>query len=78
MILYSCNTFFALYRFLADDELTELEKIGTIDMLMEFHTSTETLAIELYSRFRRKNYVAPISFLEAIYIFREKLKERKM
>lgn len=65
-------------RFLAEEDLTETEKKGTIDMCVEFHTSTEYLVEEFYARFNRRNFVAPISFLELIYIFKEKLKERKM
>lgn len=65
-------------RFLAEEDLNESEKNGTIEMCMEFHASTKILMEELYTRFKRRNFVAPISFLELIYIFKEKLKERKM
>lgn len=65
-------------RFLADEELSQVEKQSIIAISMEFHTSTEILIDEFSTRYQRRNYVAPISFLEMVYIFKDKLKENKM
>lgn len=64
-------------RFLAEEDLSETTRNATIQMCREFHKSSEILVDEFYVRFNRRNYVAPIAFLELIYIFKEKYKERK-
>lgn len=64
-------------RFLAEEDLTETTRKVTIEMCQEFHKSTEALVDEFYMRFNRRNFVAPIAFLELIYIFKDKFKQRK-
>lgn len=65
-------------RFLAEEELTDIERSAAIDMCIEFHTSTQTLSDEFFLRLQRKNYVTPTSYLELIQTFRQLLNEKRM
>lgn len=65
-------------RFLAEENLSDMERRAIIDIGMKFHSTSEILVEELFIRYRRRNYIAPISFLEMIYIFKDKLKETKV
>ncbi|XP_055917464.1 dynein axonemal heavy chain 7 [Eupeodes corollae] len=57
-------------RFLAKEELTDLERKAAIDMCMDFHTSTQILSEKFYLRLKRYNYVTPTSYLELIQTFK--------
>lgn len=64
-------------RFLAKEDLTTLERNASIDMCMEFHTSTQALSEEFYSRLKRHNYVTPTSYLELIQTFKTLLNKKR-
>lgn len=69
--------FFTIYRFLAEEKLSDLERSAAQDMCIEFHTSTQELSDEFYLRLRRKNYVTPVSYLELILTFKKLLGEKR-
>uniref|UniRef100_A0A1A9UMG0 Dynein axonemal heavy chain 7 n=1 Tax=Glossina austeni TaxID=7395 RepID=A0A1A9UMG0_GLOAU len=64
-------------RFLENEELTAVERKASIDMCMEFHTSTQELSEIFYLRLKRRNYVTPTSYLELIQTFRELLNRKR-
>ena len=64
-------------RFLAAEDLTNLERTAAIDMCMEFHTSTQHLSEKFQLRCKRFNYVTPTSYLELIQTFKALLKEKR-
>uniref|UniRef100_A0A1B0F9M2 AAA+ ATPase domain-containing protein n=1 Tax=Glossina morsitans morsitans TaxID=37546 RepID=A0A1B0F9M2_GLOMM len=64
-------------RFLEKEELTDVERKASIDMCMEFHTSTQELSEIFYLRLKRRNYVTPTSYLELIQTFKELLKRKR-
>lgn len=64
-------------RFLANEELTALERKTAIDMCMEFHTSTQNLSIKFYNKLHRFNYVTPTSYLELIQTFKSLLSRKR-
>uniref|UniRef100_A0A1A9WZZ0 Dynein axonemal heavy chain 7 n=1 Tax=Glossina brevipalpis TaxID=37001 RepID=A0A1A9WZZ0_9MUSC len=64
-------------RFLEKEELTDVERKASIDMCMDFHTSTQELAEIFYLRLKRRNYVTPTSYLELIQTFKELLNKKR-
>lgn len=46
-------------------------------MCQMFHTSTEELSEEYYTRLRRRNYVTPTSYLELINTFKTFLSKKR-
>lgn len=65
-------------RFLAtEDELSDVEKKTIIQLSIDIHDSSEMLIREHFARYQRPHYQASIVFLEMIYIFKEKLKEKR-
>ncbi|XP_068140477.1 dynein axonemal heavy chain 7 [Drosophila tropicalis] len=64
-------------RFLATEDLTDLERSTAIDMCMEFHTSTQSLSEKFFSRLHRYNYVTPTSYLELIQTFKALLSQKR-
>lgn len=64
-------------RFLAKEDLTDLERKAAIDMCMEFHTSTQLLSEAFYLRLKRHNYVTPTSYLELIQTFKTLLNKKR-
>ncbi|XP_073827136.1 dynein heavy chain at 36C [Musca autumnalis] len=64
-------------RFLAQEDLTDLERRAAIDMCMEFHTSTQALSEAFYLRLKRHNYVTPTSYLELIQTFKTLLNKKR-
>ncbi|XP_037882003.1 dynein heavy chain 7, axonemal-like [Glossina fuscipes] len=64
-------------RFLEKEELTAVERKASIDMCMEFHTSTQELSEIFYLRLKRRNYVTPTSYLELIQTFKELLNRKR-
>ncbi|KAM7353017.1 dynein heavy chain at 36C isoform 1-T1 [Cochliomyia hominivorax] len=64
-------------RFLAKEDLTDLERNAAIDMCMEFHTSTQLLSEAFYLRLKRHNYVTPTSYLELIQTFKTLLNKKR-
>lgn len=64
-------------RFLASEDLTDLERRAAIDMCMAFHTSTQNLSESFYLRLKRYNYVTPTSYLELIQTFKGLLNQKR-
>ena len=64
-------------RFLEKEDLSTLERNASIDMCMEFHTSTQALSEAFYSRLKRHNYVTPTSYLELIQTFKTLLNRKR-
>jgi dynein heavy chain len=55
-----------------DDKIRE----KCAEMMMHFHSSTETWAGEFFQNLGRKYYVTPTSYLEMIQTFKSLLAER--
>lgn len=64
-------------RFLASEDLSDLERKTAIDMCMEFHTSTQNLSEVFALRLKRYNYVTPTSYLELIQTFKALLNQKR-
>lgn len=64
-------------KFLGDIEMKGNERNVCIDMCMEFHTSTQNLSEEFYTRLNRQNYVTPTSYLELISTFQTLLEKKR-
>ncbi|KAG8227082.1 hypothetical protein J437_LFUL007419 [Ladona fulva] len=64
-------------KFLSEVELTYEERSSCITMCQAFHISTQQLALEFYSKLRRKSYVTPTSYLELISTFKELLAKKR-
>ncbi|XP_017769725.1 PREDICTED: dynein heavy chain 7, axonemal-like [Nicrophorus vespilloides] len=64
-------------RFLGEVELKKRERHVCIEMCQFFHSSTETLSIEFWSRLKRKTYVTPTSYLELISTFKSFLDKKR-
>ncbi|XP_076179047.1 dynein axonemal heavy chain 7 isoform X1 [Ptiloglossa arizonensis] len=64
-------------RFLSTIDLTDHERIASIDMCQFFHVSTEHLSAEFFIRLNRYVYVTPISYLEMINTFKDLLEKKR-
>lgn len=63
-------------KFLGKIELSSKERSACIEMCQIFHTSTQELSKEFFTRAKRYNYVTPTSYLELISTF-DKILEQK-
>lgn len=64
-------------RFLDEEKLTDIDRDAIINMCIEFHTTTQTLADEFFLRLGRHTYVTPTSYLEMILTFKQLLLEKR-
>lgn len=64
-------------KFLADEELTVIERHVAIEMCIEFHTSTQVLCEKFYERTKGRVYVTPTSYLELIHCFKNLLEQQR-
>lgn len=64
-------------KFLADEELTVVERQVAIGMCIEFHTSTQVLCEQFYERTKGRVYVTPTSYLELIRCFKNLLQQQR-
>lgn len=64
-------------RFLSEIALSDKEREVCIEMCQYFHTSTQTLSEEYYTRLKRYNYVTPTSYLELISTFKTFLAKKR-
>ncbi|XP_034234713.1 dynein heavy chain 7, axonemal isoform X2 [Thrips palmi] len=64
-------------RFLSEIELPHSEREACIETCKMFHTSTHSLSREMLTRFNRKSYVTPTSYLELISTFKTLLSKKR-
>lgn len=64
-------------RFLAEEKLSDLERVAAIEMCLEFHMTTQELSSDFFLRLRRYNYVTPTSYLELILTFKQLLNDKR-
>lgn len=64
-------------KFLGGIELSSDERSACILMCQTFHTSTQDLSKEFYTRVKRFNYVTPTSYLELINTFDKILAQKR-
>ena len=64
-------------KFLGEIKLKDLERQSCIEMCQMFHTSTQDLSRDFYTRAKRYNYVTPTSYLELISTFDKLLAQKR-
>lgn len=67
-------------RFLAEnfEFLTDAQQSSVIKMFMEFFTSSMALTDEFFAQYHHHIYIPPMTFVESINIFKEKLLKKKV
>lgn len=69
------------HRFLTTEDfdyLTEPEQTAATKMFIEFFTSSMALTEQFFQEHRQRIYIAPMTFVESINIFKDKLKKKKI
>lgn len=65
-------------KYLSKINLTDHERKVGIKTCQLFHTTTEKLSLEFYSKLQRKTYVTPTSYLEMISTFIDVLSKKRL
>lgn len=64
-------------EFIADVDLPEATRASCVKLCVQFHQSTDDLAVRFHQELRRRYYVTPSSYLELITAFKSLLAERR-
>lgn len=64
-------------RFLSDESVIEENRKIVIDMLLEFQSSAKRLCLDYWQSFKKQIFIPPVAFVESIYLFKERFKNKQ-